>query len=489
MDPACPDCKYPFNVSLQTDRYYILSELQSDLWANEGGLWQGHFCQGSLIAPNWALTTVNCVDVSQNIFTDSTYIYPEDIWVEIGLHHIDSNFMPTTDSITVENIYIHPSYNLNDPGLYNYALLELSESSNYEPIQLISDLTYEEVGDSVTVMGWGAHSWANEWIMDHFLRENSSAIGECNQLWSLHETILCLTEWDLDNYEDWDLGDALDPGFPGGACDGDWGASLVILNDNNEYELLGNFVSGCVMSLYNQNRFSKISTVSDWIYSYTGGPCFGGATLDVSIVFDEYPEDTSWELWYKGQDPDGGYLYLVESGDASDDRVCILDEGVYEFVIHDESGNGLCCTSYPFGSYEVTLDTGEWNSPDEHVVAQGGVFGLSEGTLFAWPDSDHDLIINSEDSNPDNQFLCGDQDSDGCDDCSSGVFNLDYDCTVFGDVNQDYSLDVLDIVIIVNSIIGTAELSDDQFDFADSNDDGAVDVLDVIILMNIIISS
>ena len=151
VDPACSECKYPFNVSLQTDRYYILSELQPDLWANEGGLWQGHFCQGSLIDENWVLTTVNCVDVSENHFTDSTHVYPADIWVEIGLHHIDSEYMSMVDSISVSNIYIHPDYDSDDPGYYNYALLELSEPSSYEPIQLISGSTYAQIGDSVTV--------------------------------------------------------------------------------------------------------------------------------------------------------------------------------------------------------------------------------------------------------------------------------------------------------------------------------------------------
>ena len=27
-----------------------------------------------------------------------------------------------------------------------------------------------------------------------------------------------------------------------------------------------------------------------------------------------------------------------------------------------------------------------------------------------------------------NEFICGDQDNDNCDDCSSGTFDLDNDC-------------------------------------------------------------
>ena len=484
VDPACPECKYPFNVSLQTDRYYILSELQPDLWANEGGLWQGHFCQGTLVDENWVLTTVNCVDVSENIFTDSTYVHPSDIWVEIGLHHIESIYTPMADSISVENIYIHPDYDSNDPGYYNYALLELSESTDYEPIQLISDSTYAQIGDSVTVMGWGGHTnWCyGEWCMDHFLRENSSTIGECNQLWSLHETILCLAEWDLDDYEDWTLQDILEPGFPGGACDGDWGASLIALNNNNEYELLGNFVSGCVMSVWNQNRFSRISTVTDWIYSYTGYPCEDGAFVNVSIVFDDNPDETSWELWYRGQSPDGGYLYLADSGNDSDDHICISDEGVYEFIIYDEGGDGL--SQYPWGSYNVTLDTGGWGTPDEEIVANGGFFDSLEATLFAWPDSDGDLIINSLDIEPNNEFICSDNDQDGCDDCSSGFFDLENDCSYdLGDVNLDGAINVVDVVALVEYV-----LNGEYNNSADINIDGLVDVIDIVVLVDWILN-
>ena len=487
--PACPECKYPFNVSLQT---YPMSDILLELQDNLPVFWDGHFCQGTLVAPNWVLTTGDCVDIVET---------PLDIWVEIGLHDIYNSF-DTADSIAVENIYFHPNYDSESPCydpdpegcLYNYALLELSESTAYEPIQLISNLEYEEVGDSVTVMGWGGSqvmgtgSWytGSSWFMRTVLYENNSTIGECLPGWSGYESVLCLTPWNLDDYEDWTMQNLLDPGFPGGACTGDEGGSLIITNDDGEYELLGNFYLCCVLETTNQNKFVRTYPHREWIYSYIGYPCEDGAFVNVSIVFDDNPDDTSWELWYRGQSPDGEYLYLTASGNGSDQDICILDEGVYEFIIYDEGGDGL--SEYPWGSYSVTLDTGGWGTSDEEIIANGGFFNSLEATLFAWPDSDGDLIINSQDIAPDNQFLCGDQDLDNCDDCSSGFFDTDNDCNLLGDINQDNLINILDIVLLVNHIIGESSLNQNQLIVADFNSDSSIDILDIVQLVNIILN-
>jgi len=56
-----------------------------------------------------------------------------------------------------------------------------------------------------------------------------------------------------------------------------------------------------------------------------------------------------------------------------------------------------------------------------------------------------------------------------------------------GDVNGDGSLDILDIVMIVNFILGEETFSGYQFVSGDVNNDGAIDVLDVVGMVNTIL--
>ena len=56
-----------------------------------------------------------------------------------------------------------------------------------------------------------------------------------------------------------------------------------------------------------------------------------------------------------------------------------------------------------------------------------------------------------------------------------------------GDVNLDCAINVLDVVLTVNIILGLYDPTPDQFWAADCNDDGEVDVLDVVCIVNIIL--
>jgi hypothetical protein len=62
------------------------------------------------------------------------------------------------------------------------------------------------------------------------------------------------------------------------------------------------------------------------------------------------------------------------------------------------------------------------------------------------------------------------------------------DCSITqGDVNYDGNLNILDIVQVVNYILGTLEFTDMQFYLADMNQNGEIDILDLVILANAIL--
>lgn len=143
----------------------------------------------------------------------------------------------------------------------------------------------------------------------------------------------------------------------------------------------------------------------------------------ITLNFDNYPEETSWQLTnssgsvvasggtYGGQ-ADGSTLVIEE---------CLAD-GCYDFTINDSYGDGICC-SYGSGSYTVT------NSGN--TLASGGAFGSSETTNFcvgggSGPTCD-DGVQNGNETGVD----CGGSDCPACPTCDDGVQNgseTDVDC-------------------------------------------------------------
>ena len=56
-----------------------------------------------------------------------------------------------------------------------------------------------------------------------------------------------------------------------------------------------------------------------------------------------------------------------------------------------------------------------------------------------------------------------------------------------GDVNQDFVLDVLDIIVLINFALGFSEPNTIEFSLSDINADNEIDILDVVLLVNIIL--
>ena len=56
-----------------------------------------------------------------------------------------------------------------------------------------------------------------------------------------------------------------------------------------------------------------------------------------------------------------------------------------------------------------------------------------------------------------------------------------------GDINQDFVIDILDVVILINFVIGNTEPSSYESYLSDINSDGQIDVLDIVMLVNLIL--
>lgn len=119
----------------------------------------------------------------------------------------------------------------------------------------------------------------------------------------------------------------------------------------------------------------------DPVYTPGGGGGGGGTTGNVTLTltFDKYPEETSWQILDGSTIVESGGTY----GSQPDNSTLTIDlnlvDGCYDFVIKDAYGDGICC-SYGNGSYTLA-------SSDGTVLASGGSFGSSETKNFCIGDT------------------------------------------------------------------------------------------------------
>ena len=83
----------------------------------------------------------------------------------------------------------------------------------------------------------------------------------------------------------------------------------------------------------------------------------------------------------------------------------------------------------------------------------------------------------------DGLYGCTDENASNYDD-SAGIDDDSCEYSITGDINSDGQVNILDIVLIANMILG------DEFqDTADLNDDGILNILDIVQLVNIILDN
>lgn len=110
--------------------------------------------------------------------------------------------------------------------------------------------------------------------------------------------------------------------------------------------------------------------------SASGGGGGGGCTdneVTLTIVLDNYPEETSWQILDGATVVASGGTYGSQPDGSTVVETACLPDGCYDFVISDVYGDGICC-SYGNGSYTLTDGGG--------TLASGGSFGSSETTNF-----------------------------------------------------------------------------------------------------------
>ena len=100
--------------------------------------------------------------------------------------------------------------------------------------------------------------------------------------------------------------------------------------------------------------------------------------IDVVVVFDDYPLETSWQI-QKIISPGDNIVLKTFNGTSSEanklhkESICLEGEQTYQFTIYDDYVDGIIAP----GHYNVTSNGG--------LVVQGGNFGQGEITSFSVP--------------------------------------------------------------------------------------------------------
>ena len=146
------------------------------------------------------------------------------------------------------------------------------------------------------------------------------------------------------------------------------------------------------------------------------------ACLEITILTDNYPGETTWEL----TDMDGTSIW--SGGPYENQAETIIANfcpgaGCYTFSIYDSFGDGICC-NYGTGDFSLV-------SIDGDTLAAGGSFGASDVTVFCLGDG----LVGCTDSAACNFDAEATMDDNSCDYSCTGctdpeACNYDADATI-----------------------------------------------------------
>ena len=70
-----------------------------------------------------------------------------------------------------------------------------------------------------------------------------------------------------------------------------------------------------------------------------------------------------------------------------------------------------------------------------------------------------------------------------------GIPDITYIPYELGDINLDQLINVQDVVVVINFILGQTELTQQQQNLADLNNDNLINVQDIILVVNLILNN
>ena len=448
-----------------------------------------------------------------------------------NINLVDEYITPNGLEHTSHNLYVRPGTNFLIISYYadGTRVVDISDPTNLE------EIAYYDMSDieGLYVSNWGTYAYLPSGNIISSDIEQGLFVFELGGVSILHDDIQDIDDLQIPyvyfsaNVESFD-GEVENVTLHYSLDNNNWNDTAMFDNSNNgEYSATMTFDQSNIIVYYyitasnNLGQSSQYPQIDDYV-SFNYGDLADILIQDFENEHNWYVESSAsagiWELGIPNGSFEQSVIVQTDADHTEDGEKCFItgndpvdinspgqadvDGGetvLYSDIYNLSDYNDVLLTYWRWYTNNLGNNPGSdvWNvqissNPGNWIDLEYTTASLNEWHEKRFVLSEYIELTNSVQF----RFIASDVFNDGdngsggslveaaLDDFKLEIIGYDY---IIGDLNLDSETNILDVVILVNIIVGEIIPSDLQLDASDLNADGFVDVIDVVSLVNIVL--